>query len=316
MEQLDAAVRAVVRDCLAVKAGEQVLVVANPVTEGVGSMLREEAERAGGEAVLALMAERDSHGTEPPAPVAEAMAAADALLLATEQSLSHTEARRRATAGGARCASLPGVNAEMLARVMSADLERLRVRGKAIADAISAASEAHITCANGSDLHIGLEGRDGIEDAGRLAEPGSFGNLPCGESYVAPLEETSWGLLMVDGMIAAVGAVAEPVQLVVEGGHLTAAQGGQGMALMELLTSHGDQATNVAELGIGTNEKARVSGNFLEDEKILGTCHVAFGASAGIGGTVQVPIHLDCIVMKPTIELDGEAILRDGELLV
>jgi leucyl aminopeptidase (aminopeptidase T) len=88
------------------------------------------------------------------------------------------------------------------------------------------------------------------------------------------------------------------------------------MAFMELLTEHGEDGTNIAELGVGTNEKARLTGEILEDEKILGTCHIAFGASAGIGGTVQVPVHLDCVVMKPTLELDGEAIVRDGELLI
>ena len=59
-----------------------------------------------------------------------------------------------------------------------------------------------------------------------------------------------------------------------------------------------------------------LTGNVLEDEKILGTCHVAFGASAGIGGVVQVPIHIDCVVLRPTVAIDGEAIVRDGELLV
>jgi leucyl aminopeptidase (aminopeptidase T) len=85
---------------------------------------------------------------------------------------------------------------------------------------------------------------------------------------------------------------------------------------MALLTEHGEDGTNVAELGIGTNEKATLTGEILEDEKILGSAHVAFGASAGIGGTVQVPVHLDCIVLKPTVELDGEEIVRKGELLV
>jgi leucyl aminopeptidase (aminopeptidase T) len=110
--------------------------------------------------------------------------------------------------------------------------------------------------------------------------------------------------------------VSEPVELVVEAGHLTAARGGQGMQLMELLTAHGEAGTNVAELGIGTNAKAIVTGEILEDEKILGSCHLAFGASAGIGGTVQVPIHLDCIVLHPTVELDGEPIVSEGELLI
>jgi leucyl aminopeptidase (aminopeptidase T) len=85
---------------------------------------------------------------------------------------------------------------------------------------------------------------------------------------------------------------------------------------MEMLTAAGPDGTNVAELGIGTNEKATLTGELLEDEKILGTCHVAFGASAAIGGTVQVPIHLDCVVMRPELAIDGRVVLRDGELLV
>jgi leucyl aminopeptidase (aminopeptidase T) len=197
---------------------------------------------------------------------------------------------------------------------MSADMEGLRRRGRAVAEALDSASEARITCANGSDLHLSLVGRKAIPDAGELTGPGAFGNLPCGEGFIAPAG--GWGTLVVDGSIAGVGLVEEPVELVVEDGHLTSARGGQGMALMELLTAHGEDGTSIAELGIGTNEKAKVTGNILEDEKILGSCHVAFGASAGIGGTVQVPVHLDCVVMKPTVELDGEPIVRAGELLV
>jgi leucyl aminopeptidase (aminopeptidase T) len=102
----------------------------------------------------------------------------------------------------------------------------------------------------------------------------------------------------------------------VEAGHLKRATGEAGERLLELLQAHGEDGTNVAELGIGTNEKAILTGNLLEDEKILGTAHVAFGASAAIGGTVQVPVHLDCVVMRPTVTVDGREIVRDGDLLV
>jgi leucyl aminopeptidase (aminopeptidase T) len=311
---LDRAVAAVVRDCLAVKKGEEVLVVCNPATQRMGELLRAEAADTGAEAVLAVMSERATHAAEPPPTVAEAMAAADVLLAPTVQSLSHTAARKRATENGARAATLPGVTEDMLARVMSADMEGLRRKGQAVAEALDRASEAHITDANGTDLRLDLSGREAIPDAGELTEPGAFGNLPCGEGFISPAGGN--GTLVIDGSMAGVGLVEEPVQLVVEGGHLTSARGGQGMAFMELLTEHGDDGTNIAELGIGTNEKAKLTGEILEDEKILGTCHIAFGASAGIGGTVQVPVHLDCVVMKPTIELDGETIAREGELLI
>jgi leucyl aminopeptidase (aminopeptidase T) len=314
MSDLEQAVRAVVRECLGVREGEEVLVVCNPATRDIGDALRAEAADAGGDAVLTVISERASHGAEPPTTVAEAMAAADVVLAPTVQSLSHTAARRRATEAGVRVATLPGVTEEMLARVMSADMEGLRRKGRAVAEALDAASEAHLADSNGTDLTLDLSGRTAIPDAGELTEPGAFGNLPCGEGFIAPAG--GHGTLVIDGSLAGIGLVAEPVELVVEGGHLTSARGGRGMAFMGLLTEHGEDGTNVAELGIGTNEKAKLTGEILEDEKILGTAHVAFGASAAIGGTVQVPVHLDCIVMKPTVELDGEAIVRDGELLV
>jgi aminopeptidase len=314
MTDLDRAVSAVVRDCLGVREGEDVLVICNPATQTLGEAMRDEAAEVGAEAVLAIIDERESHAAEPPVPVAEAMAAADVVLGPTVQSLSHTASRKRASEAGARIATLPGVTEEMLARVMSADMGGLRRRGAAIAAALDAADEAVLTCPNGSDLHLDLRGRAAIPDAGELTEPGAFGNLPCGEGFIPPAG--GWGTLVIDGSLAGIGLAESPVELVVEDGHLTSARGGQGMAFFELLTAHGDDGTNIAELGIGSNEKATLTGNILEDEKILGTAHVAFGASAAIGGNVQVPVHLDCVVMKPTVELDGEPLVRDGELLV
>jgi leucyl aminopeptidase (aminopeptidase T) len=315
-EDLDKAVRAVVRDCLGVSEGEEVLVICNPATRELGERMQAEAREAGADAVLAQIEERTSHAAEPPRSIAAAMTAADVVLAPTVQSLSHTEARAAATAAGVRLATLPGVTAEMLARVMSADMEGLRRKGNAVAAALESGSEARISCAGGSDLRLGLEGRHAIPDAGDLRAAGAWGNLPCGEGFIAPVEGTGEGTLMVDGSIAALGLVDEPVALTVSDGHLTAAEGEAGAKLMELLTAHGPDGTNVAELGIGTNEKAILTGEVLEDEKILGTAHVAFGASASMGGTVQVPVHLDCVITRPTVEVDGEAIVRDGELLV
>ena len=315
-EGLDRAIAAVVRDCLAVRRGEDVLVICNPATREIGEWLRDEAETAGADAVLAVMSERGSHAEEPPDSLAVAMLKADVVLAPTVQSLSHTAARKAATEAGVRIATLPGVTTEMLARVMSADMEELRRRGRAIADALTSGSEAVITCPNGSDLRLGLEGRTAIADDGRLTERGAFGNLPCGEGFIAPVEGTSDGQIVADGTIATVGVPAEPVTLAVKRGHLTQASGEEGARLMDLLTAHGPEGTNVAELGIGANEKAILSGNVLEDEKILGTVHVAFGASAAIGGTVQVPVHLDCVVTKPSLTVDGEPVVSDGALLL
>jgi leucyl aminopeptidase (aminopeptidase T) len=316
MGDLERAVKAVIEDCLAVKAGEDVVVVCNPATLSLAERLRLGAEEAGAEAMLAMMAERDQHGVEPPDTIAAAMLKSDVLLVPTVQSLSHTAARKAATDAGARAATLPGATEEMLARVMSADMGELRRRGNALAELLTAGSEARITSANGSDLMLNIEGRLGIPDAGELTEPGAFGNLPCGEGFISPHHDVGSGKLVVDGVIASIGIPEEPVELTVEDGALVDATGPMGEELMRQLTAAGPDGTRVAELGIGTNEKAILTGELLEDEKLLGTVHVAFGASAGIGGEIQVPVHLDCVVMKPTLTVDGREVVRDGELLV
>ena len=314
--ELDIAVRTVVRQCMGVSPGEDVLVVCNPVTEEIGALMRIEAQGDGADATLAVISERDSAAAEPPRAVAAAMAAADVVLAPTIQSLSHTAARKAASEAGVRIGTLPGVTEEMLIRLMTGDLDEIRRRGWAVVAMLNGGSEVRITCRHGSDFRIGLEGRLGIVDAGELSNRGAFGNLPCGEGFIAPIEGSGEGTLVVDGSIAGVGLLETPVSLTVRGGHLTDATGTAGATLMELLTAHGPDGTNVAELGIGTNEEAILTGNILEDEKILGTAHVAFGASAAIGGTVQVPVHLDCVALEPTVEVDGETIVSGGDLLI
>jgi len=316
VEELDRAVEVVVKDCLGVREGENVLVICNPVNEDLGALIRIVAQGEGADATLAVMSERDSHAAEPPATIAAAMLAADVVVAPTIQSLSHTAARKAASEAGARIGTMPGVTEEMLSRVMGASMTELKRRGEAICAALDAGSEARITCGNGSDLRLGLEGRTSIVDAGDLTAKGAFGNLPCGEGFIAPVEGTGEGTLVVDGSIAGVGQVEAPVALTVRDGHLTDAANAEGEALLALLTEHGKDGTNVAELGIGTNEEAILTGNILEDEKILGTAHVAFGASAAIGGTIQVPVHLDVVVLEPTVRVDGETLLHNGELLV
>jgi len=314
--ELDRAVRTVVRQCMGVSPGEDVLVVCNPVTEEIGALMRIEAQGDGADATLAVMSERDSHAAEPPHAVAAAMAAADVVLAPTIQSLSHTAARKAASEAGVRIGTLPGVTEEMLTRLMGADLEELRRRGWAVVTTLNSGSEVRITCRHGSDFRFEIEGRLGIVDAGELSSRGAFGNLPCGEGFIAPIEGTAQGTLVVDGSIAGVGLLETPTSLTVRNGHLVDTDGPDGATLMQLLSVHGEGGTNVAELGIGTNEEAILTGNILEDEKILGTAHVAFGASAAIGGTVQVPVHLDCVLLEPTVEIDGETIVGGGELLI
>jgi leucyl aminopeptidase (aminopeptidase T) len=309
MADLETAVATVVGRCLAVKPGENVLVIVDDRTVELGHSLRRAALDAGADATLVVITERESHGAEPPAPVAAAMAAADVFIAPTTKSLSHTQARKAANEAGARGATLPGVTADMLGRLMSVDYDKLSRRCRAVAALLDAADEAYMFCPRGSDITFDLSGRPGLPDDGLLVEPGAFGNLPCGEGYIAPVSGA--GPLWV-ATTPADGVLLEPALLTVENGRLEAATPGPGERFLAHLLQYGKEGTNLAELGVGTNPKAILTGNVLEDEKILGTVHVAFGASAAIGGTVSVPIHEDVVVLAPTLEIGGTRVLDEG----
>jgi leucyl aminopeptidase (aminopeptidase T) len=313
MPDLAAAVRAVIHDCLAIKPGEDVLVIADPPLLSLGQALREAARDAGADAVLALMDEREIDGTEPAQPVAAAFEGCDVFIAPTSRSLSHTAARKRANDRGARGATMPGVNEEMLSRVMAGDFDAMAARSRAVASVLDGAGEALLTCPRGSDFRLDLSDRAGMPDDGRLTEPGAFGNLPAGEAFIAPRGGEG---TVVAASLAPLGLTDEPATLVVQNGHIVAARGGLGPDYLSLLQAHGERGTNLAELGVGTNDRATLTGNVLEDEKILGTVHVAFGASAGIGGTVSVPIHLDVVVLEATLVVDGRTVLDAGRYVL
>ena len=160
-----------------------------------------------------------------------------------------------------------------------------------------------------------LSGRSGISDDGDLTAVGAFGNLPAGEAFIAPIETSGEGTIVFDGALGGFGLLEEPVPVVLSEGRLVDARGAVGEWLAATLDAGGEHGRSLAELGIGTNPAARMTGNVLEDEKALGTIHLAFGTSAGIGGVNRSSVHIDGLVLRPTLELDGRRLLEDGLLV-
>jgi leucyl aminopeptidase (aminopeptidase T) len=311
VSELRTAVATVVERCLRVRSGETVLVVADPDSTAIGEALLAAARHAGGDAVLTILPPNPGRGTEPPAPVAAAFAAADVFIAPCLPSLSHTSARKRACEAGARGATVPGVTADMLARLMSTDFDALSARCRAVAALLTEADEAHVSCPHGTDITLDLRGRAGISDEGDLGAPGAFGNLPCGEGFVSPLGGEG---TIATCSLGLVGLTEHPVLRTVRDGRLVDATGSGDDAeqYLAMLDAHGPLGRNLAELGVGTNDRAMLTGDILEDEKILGTAHIAFGASAGIGGTVTVPVHLDVVIQDPSLRIGATQVLDAG----
>ena len=313
MTDLNPAVETVVNRCIAVRPGESVLVVADPERVDVGRALHEGSVRAGGDSVLVLLPPRPERGTEPPPTVAAAFAACDVFLAPCLPSLSHTKARHAASERGARGATLPTVEAEMFARLMSADFDTMAARSGRVAELLSDADAARFTCPRGSDMRFDLAGRAGIADDGDLTARGAFGNLPCGEGFISPAGGSG---VFVATTVGHFGSADHEVRLTVEDGRLSDVSGELGEVLLEHLLRHGEDGRHLAELGVGTNDRARLGGNLLEDEKVLGTVHVAFGASAAIGGTVNVPVHEDSVVVDPTLVIGSTTVVEDGRFVL
>jgi leucyl aminopeptidase (aminopeptidase T) len=313
MSDLQRAVETVVGPCLGVTAGEDVVIVVDRTTRVLGDALRDAAAALGAEPVMTVMEPRTVDGEEPPAAVAAALAAARVFIAPTRRSLSHTRARKAASDAGARGATLPGVTEDMLARLMACDFPTMTARSRAVAELLTGADRAHVTCPRGSDFTVDLSGRTGIADDGDLSAEGAFGNLPCGEGFISPL--TGEGTL-VAATLASLGVPDEPTRLTVRDGRLADASGEWGARWAGLMDAAGEQGRNLAELGVGTNERATLTGNILEDEKMLGTVHVAFGASAGIGGTVAVPVHLDCLIEDATLDVGDTRVLDAGRFVL
>lgn len=303
----------VLKDCLGLHSGELLAVVADDDKRELAESVYEAGKRLGAESMLLVMQPRSKSGEEPPAPVAEAMAKADVAVCITTHSMTHTAARKQAAAAGTRVATMPGMTDDMFSHgAITADYAQVKELTEQVAALLSAGQQVRIE-KDGLSLSFSIGGRDGVLSTGLYLNPGESGNLPSGEAYIAPLEGTAAGQIVVDGSIAGIGALNSPLVLTVEQGRLTAADGAGGDKLLEMLGA-GDGRL-LGEFGIGTNNKARITGVVLEDEKVYGTIHVAFGSNNTFGGTVAAGVHIDAVVMKPDVYIDDKLIMRAGELL-
>jgi aminopeptidase len=190
---------------------------------------------------------------------------------------------------------------------MIVDWSALAARTARLVEAVNKAEWIRVTTPNGTDMMICKQGRPAGGDDGLLTEPGSFGNLPAGEAYLAPLEGMSHGLMVIEW--GPTRKLDEPLRLTVENGVVVRIEGNDShRAGLEAKFAENANCRNIAELGIGTNDKASRPDNVLEAEKILGTIHIALGDNTGFGGTVSAPFHEDYVFYQPTLT----AIMADG----
>lgn len=307
----------VVEKCVDVQPDEEVVVVTDGRKVGVARSIATAARAVGADTTIATMPLLESHGNEPPAVVADAMAAADVAFTCTTHAITHTRSRLQAHEQGTRFAILRGVTEDMMVEgAMTVDFEELKRITDAVQSVLDAASDVRVTAENGTDVAFSVEGCSAFSLDGYYHETEGFATLPPGESPTHPAEGTANGTIVIDVSMDNVGQLDEPVRLEIEDGFVSDVSGGsQAAELEELIANSDENAGNLAEFAIGTNAKAKLIGNLAEDKKRSGTVHFAIGDNESLGGSLKSEIHLDGVIRSPTVELDGEVYVDRGRLL-
>lgn len=309
----------VVDTCAAVRPDEDVLVVTDWQVADVAERVAAAANERDANVTMAMMDPREYDGNEPEDTVAAAMMEADVIITPVHRSITHSSATAEAKENGARVISMVKFTDEQLVRGgLYADYEGMRPHCEEMARKFTEASEARVTSPQGTDVTVGLEGRDGNSHPGIADEPGEFTALVHIEANISPVEGTTNGTVVFDGAIPNldIGVLEEPVRMEIEDGAVTSVEGGKEAKKIERVwAEHDDPAVyNIAQLAVGMNpECPEFNGWFSNDHGRYGNVHFGIGTSSNLGGTTRAPVHFDAMMAEPTLELDGEVVVEDGE---
>ncbi len=300
---------------MGIAGGERLLVLCDDATQGIGDAIFKAGMEVKARSFLLCMQKLEKSGMEPDELVAKAMAMSDVVMAPTSASLTHTQARKNACSCGARIATMPGITEDMFFNgPINADYEKVEKLTKNVTVLLDKARSARIVTGKHT-LLMSLEGRRGVPSTGIYRNKGESGNLPSGEAYIAPLEGTATGSVLIDGSCVGIGLLDSPLIMEFDQGLLLDVKGDRADRLLKVLGDNSN-ARNLAELGIGTNDKARLTGVILEDEKIYGSVHIAMGSNDTFGGKVAAGVHVDAVMRSPELYLDDILVVKDGKIWV
>jgi leucyl aminopeptidase (aminopeptidase T) len=316
---LASSAKKIVDQIIHVKSNDKVLVVTDEAKLSIGRAFTDVCRALGAETVMSIMATTGQHGNEPPASVASAMAASDVVFAPTTYALTHTRARVNAYKAGCRVVILRGVDEEMMIKgAMAVDPAEIKEITARVAKAVEGSREIRVTSSAGTDVRFSAWGRKVFRLDGYFQEEMGFAALPGGECPMSPLEGTTEGTIVFDYSMDGIGRLREPLVLDVRKGQVQSVSGSpEEMHFLQNLFERDQNARNIAEFSVGTNPGARLIGNLAEDKKALGTVHFALGNSLSLGGHVEARVHLDGLLLVPTVITENGRVLVDrGKITV
>lgn len=309
-------------DCAGITSEEKVLIMTDTgMDQNVVMLFADEVRKLGGDGVVALMDPRVGKSA-PPEHVGAAIESSDVVIELTSVFVQHSEVRQSAQRAGLRYLFIGDIDKEMLESpgAVYADFEDIAPRIRAMSDRITDGSTMRITTDKGTDMEFDLVGRNGRALTGLARNLSEFGAPPCLEGGVVPKPEGSRGRVVADAYGVELGLLSEPITVEVEDGKATKISGAQQAAQLEriLQDAQNENAWNVAEVGIGFNDQAEMIDNVTSAESVYGTAHVALGSTPADLDIemISAGVHIDLVFWRPTIEIDGEVVMKEGESLL
>ena len=311
------AIRAL-EEYLEVKQKEKVLLIFDKTTKDIATAFDLAASELNLKITLHEIEPTGGHAREPDDKTALLMKKYPVAIAPTLYSLTHTKAAINARKAGARVATLPGINSVVFEKGLKSDPDELEIAGHVWMNLLSGKHKVRVVTEAGTDITFLIGNYPVFNDCGCFFEAGSGGNLPAGEVYLAPNPGTGLGTIVVDGTIGGQpwDENTPPAKLVIENGSIKSFEGERGLILKETLEKAGPGAIRIAEFGIGTNLHLEMTGNLLGDEKVMGTVHFAFGNNVSMGGTNDVQVHIDCILLLPDVLIDNKQVMHRGKWLI
>lgn len=290
----------------------------------------------GADATLAMFDPRPADYYDPPEAVCEAMKRVDVNILLASTGMMHAPANMNAMSEtGVPCICMDGgLTLEMFqSGAVTEDQREMATRQYYVAKNIFGedAKTCRVTSRYGTDLTYNVEGRVRlpklpgddyvpykITDVTKSHIKRKRFLFPNGEFNVPPVEYSANGKLVFDLCIHNLGALHDPIELTIEKGRIVRIEGGrEAFTLRQYLETYGDENAYMcpAEASVGINSKAVVRGIQREDKNILGTMHFGLGTNIDVGGTIMSNIHMDGVILEPTLYVDEDLRIEHGKFM-
>ena len=298
-------------ECGNLKKGEVVCIVSDTKTRKVGRMFYNILIRNNFVVRHFCIRPLKAHGEEPGNEAARCMKESNLILGLTRKSMAHTKARYVACKNKARYLSLPEYSINMLKHPsLRVNFRESGKNAMRLMERLASGKALQVSTKAGTDIKLNIRGRRVNFCPGYVNKDIKLGSPPDIEANIAPVENKSNGVIVVDGSIPypGLGKLKAPVTLTIKNGVIVSIEGTKSYVkkLKDLFRQYGKKSKVLAEFGVGLNKKAKVCGNMLIDEGSYGSFHFGFGSNFTIGGLNAVNFHLDFVLYAKELIIDSQ----------